>query len=319
MPQAPLVSVIIPALNAASVITQSLESVQNQTFKNFEALVVDDGSTDDTAELARRFCAGDSRFTLMQLPHSGVSVARNAAIARARGEWIAMQDADDFWLPRKLERQVELSRQDPRANFLFSNFYHWDGERDLRANYRAGEPLPEGDAARQLIFSCVFGNLTVMVRRETLQRAGLFDPVFVLGQDWDLWLRIADRGMWARGTYELLARYRRWPGSQTNKKLGVAECDVRILERNLQATRRPELRPLYARALAAARTKLEFVRARSLISSQPEVVPAAIWRAWRLNPRRVKWLMWLVLAVWPKCLGGRATAGIVHRKILRKW
>jgi len=319
MPEAPLVSVIIPAFNAAGVITQSLASVRDQTFRDFEAIIVDDGSTDDTAALARRFCAADPRFCVLQQAHTGIPVARNAAIARARGAWIAFQDADDVWLPQKLERQVELSRADPRANLLFTNFYYWDGDRDLHANYLAGQPLPEGDAARELVSACVYGNLTVMLRRETFRRVGGFDPAFEFAQDWDLWLRIADQGLWARGTYESLARYRRWPGCQTNQKLAVAEWAVRVLEKNSRASQRPELRPLYQRSLTARRTRLEFVRARSLIGCRPEAVPAAIWRAWRLNPRRLKWLMWTGLVAWPNLLGGRATAGIVHRKILRKW
>jgi len=319
MPKTPLVSIIVPAFNAAGVIPDALASVRNQTFEDFETIIVDDGSTDGTVAVARSFCATDARFSLLQRVHSGVSVARNAALARARGQWIAFQDADDIWLPQKLERQVELSRQDPRANFLFTNFFYWDGVSDLYLNYAADRLLPEGDPAHELVLACVYGNLTVMVKRDLVLRAGLFDPAFVFAQDWDLWLRIAELGLWARGTREPLARYRRWPGNQTRRKLDVAEWDVRVLEKNSRATRRAQLRPIYARSLAAARTRLQCARARSLLESHPEAVPAAVWRAWRLNPRHLKWLLWFVLVAWPKSLGGCATAPIAHRKIFRKW
>ena len=95
--------------------------------------------------------------------------------------------------------------------------------------------------------------------------------------------------------------------------------DVRVLEKNLRTTQRPELRPLYKRSLAIARLKLELARARRLIETQPDAVPAAIWRAWRLHPRQLKWLMRFALLSWPKILGGRVTERIVHRKLIQKW
>ena len=319
MLKTPLVSVVIPAFNAASVIEETLDSVCAQTYQDFEVIIVDDGSTDDTAVIAREFCAADARFTLVQQPNGGPSVARNNAIERARGDWIAFLDADDVWLPEKLARQMELFREDPRANFLFTNYYFWDGSSGLFAYYRQNRPLPEGDAARKLVFACIYGCLTVMVRRETLQAVGPFDPDLPFVQDWDMWLRIAERGMWARGTREPLARYRRWPGSRSNQKMRSAEGDVRVLEKNLRATQHPELRPIYRHSLALARGKLELARARQLLDLQPEAVPAAIWRAWRQHPRRLKWLMWFALVAWPKFLGGAASARIVHRKLVQKF
>ena len=319
MPETPLVSVVIPAFNAASVIAETLDSVCAQTFQDFEVIIVDDGSTDETAAVAREFCAADARFTLIQQPNGGPSVARNTAVEHARGEWIAFLDADDVWLPEKLARQMELFREDPRANFLFTNYYFWDGSRNFSAYYRQSRPLPEGDAGRQLVFACVYGCSAVVVRRETLQAVGPFDPDLPFAQDWDMWLRIAERGMWARGTREPLGCYRRWPGSRSNQKLRATEGDVRVLEKNLCATQRPDLRPLYERSFAFARGRLELARARQLLKSQPQAVPDAIWRAWRLYPRRLKWLMWFALVAWPKFLGGAASARIVHRKLIQKY
>src|ERR1700722_20075762 len=137
----PLISVIIPAFNSASTLAESLQSVQAQTFKNFEAIIVDDGSTDETPDIARGFCAADSRFTLIRQPNGGVSAARNNGLGRARGEWVAFQDADDVWFAEKLERQLELTRQHPDANFIFTNMYFWDGARDLYPTYDARKRL----------------------------------------------------------------------------------------------------------------------------------------------------------------------------------
>jgi len=321
--ESPLVSVIVPAWNAAEVLGEALESVRCQTYQQLEVLVVDDGSTDGTAEVARRFCAPDSRFHLIRQENLGVSAARNAGIRQAHGEWIAFLDADDVWLPEKLNRQLALAREEPRANFLFTNFFVWDGRRDLYLEFPDQRTLPEGNVSRGLIFDvyhgCPASMSTGMVRREALEAAGLFDPELALAEDWDLWLRVSERGLWVRGTREPLARYRRWNGNLTNQKLRLAEAVVHVLEKNLRATQRPELRPLYRRSLAAARARLEFARARSGLETHPEVAPGAVWRAWQLNPRRLKWLMWFGLLVWPKFLGGRATAAIVHRKIISKW
>jgi glycosyltransferase involved in cell wall biosynthesis len=314
----PLISVVIPAWNAASVIAQTLESARTQTFRNFEAIIVDDGSTDDTAAVVRRFCETNARSILIQQPHGGVSVTRNTAIERARGEWIAFLDADDVWLPQKLERQVNLSREDPRANLLFTNYFFWDGERDLSVYYPDGRSLPEGDATRELIFGDMFGMATGMVRRETLRVAGLFDPDLPLSQDWDMWLRIGERGLWARGLREPLVRYRRWPGSRTMNRLKSAENNARVLEKNLRATQRPELRPLYRRSLNAALVACEFLRAAQLVESNPDAIPAHLWRVWRREPRW-KWLRWYLRLVWPECLGGGLTRRVVLRKIQDRW
>ncbi|HKI69375.1 MAG TPA: glycosyltransferase family A protein, partial [Verrucomicrobiae bacterium] len=136
MPELPLVSLITPAFNAAPVIEEALQSVRDQSFRNFEALIVDDGSTDDTAVRVRKVCAADARFHLISQPHAGLPFARNAAVAKTRGEFIAFLDADDVWLPEKLGRQMEVFDQDARANFSYTNFYFWDGARDLSAYYR---------------------------------------------------------------------------------------------------------------------------------------------------------------------------------------
>ena len=122
----PLVSVIIPAFNAAQTVAQTLESLRAQTHENFEAIVVDDGSTDGTAAIVRKFCDADPRFIFTTKPHSGLPGTRNAGIEIARGEFIAFLDADDAWLPEKLARQMDLFRADPRVNLAFTNFFIWE-------------------------------------------------------------------------------------------------------------------------------------------------------------------------------------------------
>ena len=318
----PRISVVIPAFNAASVVTQTLESVQSQTFQDFEAIIVDDGSTDETAAVVRRFCGADPRFHFVSQLHAGVSAARNKAIERARGEFIAFLDADDIWFPKKLACQIEMFREDPQANFVYTNFFRWDGADGFSAWYNDDQPLPEGDVSRKLVFNvsyaCAASMSTAMVRREAFDRTGGFDLEFAMGEDWDMWLRMAEQGLWVRGIREPLACYRRWSGNVTNQKLKIFEANVRVLKKNLRATGRPELRPLYQRSLAHVLAKRELFCAREFLEPRPEAVPGAIWRAWRFCPRELKLLKWFVLVSWPRFLGGRVTERIVHRILWQK-
>ena len=99
----------------------------------------------------------------------------------------------------------------------------------------------------------------------------------------------------------------------------MIESDVHVLEKNLRATKRRDLLPIYRRSLNLARARLELIRARRMLDDSPEKVSAAIWRAWTFYPRRLKWLMWFALVAWPKFFGGLAAQKIVHRKLIKKF
>jgi len=310
----PLVSVVIPAFNAAATIAQALETVRGQSFKDFEAIIVDDGSMDATAEIVQKFCMEDSRFVLLQQKNSGVSAARNAALDRARGEFIAFLDADDLWLPQKLERQMELLRANPKINFCFTNFFVWDGERDLTVYY-SPKKMPSGDVSREIFRTTLFLPSTVLLRRELLGDCR-FDPAFCGGEDWDLWMQLVECGLFAGGIVEPLARYRRWEGNATAKKIKMTESAVRMFEKNISATRREDLRLLYRRTLNLMRGRLEILHALNAEAASPSKTATACWRAWKLSPRRVRWLLCSLIL---KCsLSGRLTQKI-NQKLMEKF
>ena len=309
------VSIVIPAYNVGPFLDETLSSVQQQTFCQFEAIIVDDGSTDRTAEIAQKFMGQDSRFVLLRQPRGGASAARNQAVNQARGEWVAFLDADDVWLPTKLAAQIELSKQEPKANFLFTDHFFWDGRSDLGRRYSDDRKFPNGDVGRGLIFFNLFGPLTVMVRRETLDAAGPFDIDLKLAEDWDCWLRIADQGLCAKGVRQSLARYRRWPGQKSGNAIPMQEQKVRVLEKALARPQCGSRRRSYERSLQIARGNLELARTRPLLELQPGVVSAAAWRAWRHCPTRMKWLLWYFATLWPNS----PCAGIVYHKIRTKW
>lgn len=220
----PRVSVIIPAYNAAATLERAVASVLAQTCRPLEVLVVDDGSTDATPQVVARL--GDAVRAIRQ-PNQGVSVARNEALRRARGDLIAFLDADDEWLPAKLENQVDFLAANPAVDLVYTQVYCVDGQgRD-----RGTRPLERGlDTYAHLFFANRIPTSTVLVRRTALERAGEFDPALKITQDYDLWLRIAARGAYS-GLREPLARYWMHGTGLSSDPLGRYREHLQILER----------------------------------------------------------------------------------------
>jgi glycosyltransferase involved in cell wall biosynthesis len=185
----PKVSVIIPAHNAARFVTETVESVLNQTHRNLEVIVVDDGSTDETAEVLRAF---DDRIVLRSQPNGGVARARNEGARVATGEWLAFLDADDLWLPDKLERQLGLA--DPGTSWIYSdrfNFGSREGVPEVQSEITA---MYEGDVFTALLVEGNFiSSSTVIVRKEIFDRAGGYCENLRGTEDWDLWIRVSER------------------------------------------------------------------------------------------------------------------------------
>jgi glycosyltransferase involved in cell wall biosynthesis len=200
----PAVSVIVPTYNYARFLPAALDSALGQTFRDFEALVIDDGSTDDTPEVVRPYLA-DPRVRYHRVANGGPARARNVGLGLARAPLVAFLDADDLWLPAKLERQVALFRRDPGLGLVYTRRRLMDEE---GCDLDCGEPAPHrGDVLRALL-ACNFLCLaTCMLRREVFTAVGTFDETLKQSEDFDLWLRIAER---YRFDYvdEQLVRYR---------------------------------------------------------------------------------------------------------------
>ena len=197
-----LVSVVVPAYNCARFIGESLDSVYRQTYGNWEVVVIDDGSTDETrAALAPHI----GRIRYFYQENRGTAAARNAGVRQARGELIAFLDNDDIWLPEKLARQVQVMQGSLECGLVFTDGKRFsaDGTRAESlistrldgwiAAHRTEDPLvAKGDIVRNLFFDNEISSASsVMVRRQCLERAGGFDEAIAIADDYDLWLRIA--------------------------------------------------------------------------------------------------------------------------------
>lgn len=186
------VSVVIPAFQAAGTIERALKSVLGQTAPPREVLVVDDGSTDDTVDRARSL--GDPRIRVIRLPtNSGAAAARNAGCAEAVGEWIAFLDADDAWHPEKLARQLAVIDAPDVVLVGCDCLLHQPSGQSTRF-YDAVPPADGLDAWRVLLSRNFLPTPTVLVRRASLVTVGGFDPSLVVGEDLDLWIRVAEQG-----------------------------------------------------------------------------------------------------------------------------
>lgn len=187
----PMVSVIVPTYNYARFLPRALDSVLAQTYADLEIIVVDDGSTDGTSDVASPY-AGKIRY--LRKDNGGVSSARNLGIENSRGRLIAFLDADDAWRPEKLARQVAFMEANPGCGMSFTDMSHWVGGVETHRSYlreRSFRHVSSGRIYHRLLEECFVFVPTVMARPECFRVAGLFDTALDNAEDWDMWLRIA--------------------------------------------------------------------------------------------------------------------------------
>jgi len=186
----PQVTVVIPAYNAAWCLERAVESVLAQDFDDFELLVINDGSTDDTAAVVDRF--DDPRVQRIDQANQGLSAARNRGIRAARGEYVAFLDADDWWLPGKLQAQVQAMQADPELGFCSTATEVHSPEGQHLHTWRC--PTIQGDLLQTIFreLAAVAGSgSAVMARKACFERAGLFDENLKSLEDIDMWMRLA--------------------------------------------------------------------------------------------------------------------------------
>jgi glycosyltransferase involved in cell wall biosynthesis len=204
------ISVVIPVYNAAGFIAETLDSVLRQTLPADEILVIDDGSTDDTATVAESF---GSPVRVIRRPNCRQAASRNFGVREAKSEWIAFVDADDKWQPSKLARQMEELARNPLADLCYTarvEFVEQGGE--VKLGKVMSVPPPE-DIRQALFRNTTFMPSSVVIRRSTFLAAGGFDAKFQIVEDWDFWLRLLHAGTVFAACQEALLLYRIHPKS----------------------------------------------------------------------------------------------------------
>lgn len=187
-PEKPAVSVVIPTFNRAWCLAETLRSIAGQAFRDFETIVVDDGSTDDTPDLLVRF----PEVRVHRWPDNrGVSAARNRGIEMARGEWVCFLDSDDRWVPNKLQAQVEWMQAHPECPACYTD-ETWI-RNGVRVNPKNKHRKFSGDIFKQCLPLCIISPSSIMLRATVLEAIRGFDTDLAACEDYDLWLRLASR------------------------------------------------------------------------------------------------------------------------------
>lgn len=184
----PKVSVIIPTYNRAVFLSEAIDSVLNQSFRDFELIIVDDGSTDSTPHILRRW---EGRIRWMRQENSGVSRARNTGIRAARGRYLSFLDSDDLWAREKLEVQVGFLDANPHYGVCYTDEV-WI-RRGRRVNPKKIHGKYSGWIFDRCLPLCIISPSSVLMRREVLDAVGCFDERLPVCEDYDLWLRVASR------------------------------------------------------------------------------------------------------------------------------
>ncbi len=184
----PKISVIIPTYNRPHLLRRAIESVLNQTFDDFEVLIIDGARSKETKDIVESY--GDGRLRYIPQRGKGIANARNLGVKRARGEFIAFLDDDDRWKENKLEIQLKtFEKLSDKYCLIYTafNYYHLEKDEILGTK----RPIARGYVYNQMLLDNITGTSTIMVKRDCFKETGLFREDFITCEDWDMWLRIS--------------------------------------------------------------------------------------------------------------------------------
>jgi glycosyltransferase involved in cell wall biosynthesis len=254
----PTVSINLCCYNSETLLEETLQSIFAQTYKDWELVIINDGSTDSTESIIRKYINQGYPIVYYWQENHGLGYSRNEALKRSRGEYIAFIDHDDIWMPKKLEKQVAILERNLDADFLFSNYYVLKGSRKILASRKR---QPQGNVFECFLHHHPVAILTTIIRNKALKRLdSLFDTNLRLAEDFDLFLRLLYR---SKAVYqdEPVAIYRvhsrmcsiqsleKWPDEleYVFKKFGRLHQDFENV---------------YSDALSKSRLDLEYLRAK---------------------------------------------------------
>lgn len=228
MSENPLVSIVLPVFNAAPYLEESLNSIICQTYKNLEIIVIDDGSTDESQDIIRRY--QDNRIRLyIHEDNQGLISTLNEGIERAQGKYIARMDADDVALSRRIEKQVAFLENNPEVGILGTR-KQLIGIKQTTVNY----PIHDEEIRWELLYRCSISHPTVIIRKELFKDSTLrFDKEYFHAEDYDLWTRLL-RITKAANLPEVLLKYRIHDASVSNQYQSLQSHNtLRVVQRNL--------------------------------------------------------------------------------------
>jgi cellulose synthase/poly-beta-1,6-N-acetylglucosamine synthase-like glycosyltransferase len=264
----PRVSVIIPAYKVAPFIREAIDSVLAQTFGDHEIIVINDGSP-DTVELEKELETYAGSIIYIEQSNQGAGAARNAGIRAARGEFIALLDGDDVWLPEFLSSQIKLIESDGGYDLVYADAANLTGSSlsrltNMDFNRSAGPVTAESLISAR----CNVVTSSVVARRQMIVDAGLFDEAFPNSQDFDLWLRLAKQGARINYQKKVLVHRRIYQGSLASDPIKSLGGEIKVLEKTEQRSDlTSEERAAIVRTLELRRATVEVFRGKQRLSA----------------------------------------------------
>ena len=243
----PFISVIMPAYNAERFIGRAVSSVINQTYTNWELIIIDDCSADNTVAVASRIAEGDRRISVvLNEKNMGVAKTRNKGLDMAKGDWIALLDSDDIWMPEKLEKQLNLAREE-KADILYCSYGIVDENGDkAKSDYITRENVTFDDMLNENYIGCS----TVMISRKAAENRFLTD---FYHEDYVMWLTLIRQGFRACGLTEVLVKWRYIENSRSYNKIQSAKNRWLIYRKQLKLPLLKSIRHLARYAFAGIR------------------------------------------------------------------
>jgi glycosyltransferase involved in cell wall biosynthesis len=278
-----LVSVIIPAYNAAAFLAETIQSVLAQTYPHFELIVVNDGSTDDTLRIAESFLS-DTRVRCISITNAGVSAARNAGFAQSKGSLVAFLDADDVWLPDNLLCKVNLLAHHPEAVLAHAPVENIEANSQRTGVINAGK---DGKVLHDLLswkHTVVPGPSSILVRRTAIEEVNGFDEALSTAADQDIFFRLAETGAFSMCN-EVLSLYRLHPNNM-HRNITRMESD------HLQVYRKAAMRNAFGSKAFKQRC----------FSNLYLILAGSWWKNGGNKPRAL-WFMMRAVLIHPPALG----------------
>jgi len=290
----PAISIIIPAYNAERTILETIKSVQQQTFSDFELIVINDGSRDRTLKILED--VKDERITVFSYENAGVSIARNRGITHATGDFISFIDADDLWTPDKLELQIAALQQYPEAGVAYS----WTNLIDEKGEFlHAGEPIDfTGNVYKELLVrNFIYSGSNPLIRRQVIESVG-FDDTLTHGEDWEFYLRLA-----AKSPFVVVPK----PQILYRQTLKSASSKVEVTEK--------EVLKAIEKAFSKAPQELQYLKNQNLANLYQYLTGIGLAHARDANQvKEVGQKLQMAIRLYPRTLLNRAT-----QRHLAKW
>jgi len=218
----PLVSVVMPAYNAENYIAEAIESILNQTYKNFEFIIVNDGSTDNTLNIIKRYAKKDKRIIIIDhKERKGISETRNNGLRAAKGKYIATHDSDDMSMPDRFQEQVNYLNKNPKVGVVGGFIDIFDDTTSKNLGIRK-YPEKDEDLRKMVFFCSPIAQPASMIRKQVFNEIGFYREIDAPSEDLNLWFRLGERFKFAN-IQKVVIKYRYHPHSMTGSKLRLME------------------------------------------------------------------------------------------------